>query len=184
MDTSVDSKFYFPDPKTTDPKARRAQRLFEVVPGLLTWTTLLGLPILSFFLPVWMAIVVIIFDIYWIFRSVYISLFSVVAHRDVEEGKRIDWWERCQNIQDPETYAAALKERLRVLREGLREMPLWYIFKRLVVKREIGRTKTIFRETKALIPLKDAIWDWRDIIHVVLLPTAGEPVDVIEPAIE
>ena len=46
-----DQNFVFPDPKTTDPKKRRVQRAIEMIPGLLTWTTLLGMVVLSFFLP-------------------------------------------------------------------------------------------------------------------------------------
>lgn len=178
------SDFVFPDPKTTEPKKRLVQRTIEMIPGTLTWTTLIGMLVLSYFLPIWAAVFIILFDVYWILRVAYISIFSLLAHREVEEGKRINWWERCQNIVKPDTYAEALRERVTRLRESRHLLPFWNLWQRRVVRKEIRRTKKILRETEALVPLAEQIVDWRDIIHVVLLPTAGEPAEVIEPAIQ
>lgn len=179
-----DPVFIFPDPKTTEPGKRRVQRAIEMIPGLLTWTTLLGMLALSFFLPVWAAIIVIVFDIYWIHKAFYISLFSVAGNRDVEEGKRINWWERCQNISQPEVYSEMLKVRIKEMYDSLREIPFFHWRERRTIKKEMGRLKKIRRETRELIPIQQSIMDWREVIHVVLLPTAGEPADVIEPAIQ
>lgn len=123
--------FIFPDPKTKDPHERKTQRSLEIIPGILTWATLLGMVIFSFFLPVWAAVFIIAFDIYWICRTIYISSYSVVAYRRLREGKKINWRKKCQNTK----------------------------------------------------PGGD-ILDWKEIIHAVLLPTANEPADVIEPAIQ
>ncbi|MDD5084261.1 MAG: glycosyltransferase family 2 protein [Candidatus Moranbacteria bacterium] len=182
--TIPDPEFKFPNPKTTEPKERRTQRFFEMLPGVLTWSTFILMLVLSFFVPVWMAIFIIIFDIYWIHRAVHVTLFSMLAYWRLEDGKLIDWWDRCQNIAHPEQYKEQLVDRIRQFKESLREMPLWHFHERKIVRKNIKRTKKILTETAELIPLKDEIWDWRSIVHVVLLPTAGEPVDVIEPAIE
>ncbi|HLC95117.1 MAG TPA: glycosyltransferase family 2 protein [Patescibacteria group bacterium] len=181
---TTSQNFSFPDPKTKDPRERRIQRMIEMIPGFLTWTTLLGMIIFSFFLPIWAAIFVIVFDIYWIHKAFYISIFSLAGHRDVVEGKRINWWERCQNIAHPEVYSELLKDRIQKLYDGMEEMPLWDFRNRRTVKKEIRRLKKIRKETRILIPLQEQIMDWREVIHVVLLPTAGEPADIIEPAIQ
>lgn len=174
----------FPDPKTPDRRKRRVQRLLEMVPGLLTWTTLLGMVALSFFLPVWAAIFVIVFDIYWIYKALYISIFSVVGQRAVRADKKIDWWDRCQHIVHPERYVALLNDRLGHLRTNRRFLPLFSWRERERVRQEMKRTKHILAETRALLPLKDEIMDFRQVVHVVLLPTAGEPAEIIEPAIQ
>jgi len=49
-----------------DKKDRRIYRIFEIMPGLLAWLTLLAVVGLSFIAPVFMAIFIIIFDIYWL----------------------------------------------------------------------------------------------------------------------
>jgi hypothetical protein len=176
--------FRFPDPKTKDPREHRIQRMIEVIPGILTWSTLFGMLVFSFVLPIWAALFIIVFDTYWIYRAAYVTVFSLLAHQRVEEGKRIDWWERCQNIVHPEQYRDMLTARIQSLKEGLRELPWWHRGERSIVRKTIQRTHKILQETEALIPIKDQIWDWREVIHVVLLPTAGEPVEVIEPAIQ
>ncbi|MEI9966243.1 MAG: glycosyltransferase family 2 protein [Candidatus Moraniibacteriota bacterium] len=183
MSSERDLPFSFPDPKTTDPKKRRTQRFLEMIPGTLTWTTLIGMLVLSFIVPFWMAVFILVFDIYWIYRAIYVSFFSTVAHMQVNEGKRINWWERCQNTLDPEQYIEELTERLARLRASRRELPLLALGKRRIVRREVRRTRRLLSETRALLPLKDQIMDWREVLHVVLLPTAGEPVEVIEPAL-
>jgi len=184
MSQEIDPNFHFPDPKTKEPRERRIQRAIEIIPGLMTWTTLLGMVAISFFVPVWAAIAVIVFDIYWIHKALYISIFSLTGQRDVVEGKRINWWERCQNIAQPEQYIVLLKDRIIHLKESQKETSFFHIRERHIIRKEIRRTKKILRETKELIPFADKIMDWREVIHVVLLPTAGEPAEIIEPAIE
>lgn len=182
--TITDPNFLFPDPKTTNPKDRKKQRFFEVLPGALTWGTFVGMIALSFFVPVWMAIFIIVFDLYWIHRAVHVTFFSMLAYWKLEEGKRIDWWERCQNSAHPASHKDMLAERIAQYTSNLKEIPFWHIRERRIVRKNRARTQKILEETEALIPLADQILDWRSIIHVVLLPTAGEPVDVIEPSIE
>ena len=52
--------------KATDLKGSnyRLYRALEIFPGFLSWVTLLGLAVLAYFQPVWVAVVVILFDIY------------------------------------------------------------------------------------------------------------------------
>ncbi len=176
--------FYFPDPKTEDPKKMRVQRALEIIPGLLTWMTLIGMIIFSYWLPVWVAVFVIAFDVYWICRTVYISTFSLVAYRRLQQGKKIDWWERCQKITSPEAYAQFLRNSL----NSTKEKSCGFSWKKIIAKwQEIHQKQKHLREVEEIIRIKKRgyeIWDWRDIIHVVLLPTANEPPEVIEPAIK
>lgn len=186
MNTSeyAEGVFEFPDPKTADPKKRRVQRALEMVPGALAWGTLLGMPILSFFAPTWAAAAIICFDIYWLHRIVMISFYSTRAHFQLLEGKKIDWWDRCRNIADPKAYSIELEARLEKLLSARKELSLFAFGQRRVMRREIRRVKRVLAETRALIPIAGEIWDSREVVHVVLLPTAGESADIIEPAIQ
>jgi hypothetical protein len=175
-------QFSFPDPKTIDPKAHRAQRIMEVIPGILTWTTLIGMVVFSFILPIWMAVFIILFDIYWIFRTVYITYYSVIAYRRFQNGKKLDWWERCQNIIHPLIYEKDLTGRIDSLKSGLKEMSSFRDKRK--VKQEIDRLMEYRKDVQRIVSAGNEIWDWRKIVHVVLLPTANEPAEVIEPAIQ
>jgi len=177
-------KFVFPDPKTKDPKGHRIQRALEMVHGSLTWSTFVGMFVLSFFLPIWASIFIILFEIYWVFRIIFISSYHIKAYFRLQEGKRTDWWERCQNIIHPEEYSLKLHDKIEELRMSLREISWYHFWQKRIIKKNISKTKNFRREVEEIIPIKDKIWDWREITHVVLLPTAGEPAEIIEPAIQ
>ncbi len=179
-----DPLFNFPDPKTKEPGKHLVQRLLEMVPGLLTWGTLIGMIVLSLFLPLWAAVFIIVFDVYWIYRALYISFFAVEAQFAIARGKKIDWEDRYRESQYPAEYVQKLEAKLEMLRRE-RQVLSWVALKqRRKISQAIRRTKEILHETRPLVPLTDQIMDWRDVIHVVLLPTAGEPVEIIEPALE
>lgn len=176
--------FSFPDPKTRNPKERRIQRILEIIPGTLTWATLLGMIIFSFLFPLWVAVFVILFDIYWILRTIFIAYYSVQGYRKLNEGKNIDWWERCQNIKNPEEYAKIIKEKISAMKTALGEKGTMNFWERRILRKRIKRESAYFREVKKLEKIKDRIWDWREIVHVVMLSTASEPAEVIEPSIQ
>lgn len=72
------------------------KRLFEMIPGLLTWTTIVGLFVLAFIKPVWVAIFVITFDLYWVIRISYLTFLLVFAYRRLGKEKKIDWLKESQ----------------------------------------------------------------------------------------
>jgi hypothetical protein len=174
--------FNFPNPKTENKKEHRVQRMLEVIPGTLTWLTLIGIFVLSYLLPIWMAIFIIAFDIYWIHRTIFITFYSILAYRKLREGKKTNWWDRCQNIVDPEKYSLEIKDRIKLMKEALKEGMNHAEKKKL--KKEMERLKNYYFEVKKLEKNKNQIWDWRKIVHVVLLPTANESSEIIEPAIQ
>jgi hypothetical protein len=176
--------FSFPDPKTKDPKERRKQRVLEMIPGTLTWATIIGMFALSFFVPIWVAIFVIIFDIYWIFRTIFIAYYSVEGYKKLARGKKIDWWERCQNISNPENYQKLIRDKIKSMTESLQFRNIMKFKERRILGKEIKMQKDYLSEVRKLFKIRDQIIDWREIIHVVLLPTAIEPAEVIEPAIQ
>jgi hypothetical protein len=176
--------YNFPDPKTKNPRSRKIQRILEVIPGILTWITLLGMIVFSFLLPLWVAVFIILFDIYWIFRTIFIAYYSIQGYRKLREGKKIDWWERCQNVIDPQKYKIILEEKISKIYDILREKNFMNFREKRILKKESERQREYLKTIPELIKIKDQILDWREIIHVVLLPTAVESAEVIEPAIQ
>jgi len=174
--------FKFPSPLPINPKDKKAQRMLEIIPGILAWTTLIGMPLFAFLVPIWVAIFIILFDIYWIHRTIFISFYSIAAYKKLQRGRHLDWWGRCQNISEPAKYAEILKTRIDDLRGILVEKISFR--KKRSIRKEIKFLESDKREIMILEKTKNQIWDWRKIIHVVMLPTAGEPSDVIEPAIQ
>ncbi|MDP1620184.1 MAG: hypothetical protein Q8M12_04270, partial [bacterium] len=164
--------FKFPDPKTIDPQERKKQRFFEVIPGAMTWSTFALMIGVSWFFPVAAAIAIIVFDVYFILKIIFITYYSLKGHFKMLEGKKTDWWERCQNIVHPEAYASDLELRIRAMQASLKEMPFFDIRKRWTVRSRIKKEKILLKEVEKLVPIASEIWDWRSIVHVVFLPTA------------
>jgi len=56
-----------------DVKNRRIYRALEILPGFLAWLTLVLMVVLSFLTPVFVAIFIILFDVYWFIKTIYLS---------------------------------------------------------------------------------------------------------------
>ncbi|MSR73420.1 glycosyltransferase family 2 protein [Candidatus Parcubacteria bacterium] len=66
-------------------------RLLEILPGFLAWTTILGAIFLSYFNPIYAAIFIIIFDFYWLLKTVYLSIYLRHNWRRMKHNMKLDW---------------------------------------------------------------------------------------------
>jgi len=80
-------------------KDRLIYRLLEILPGFLSWGTILGVIFLSWFKPVWVAIFVIVFDVYWLIKTAYLSLHLRANWRRLKHHLEVDWVERLENMK-------------------------------------------------------------------------------------
>lgn len=80
-------------------KDNRLKRFFEIVPGFMTWATIIGLILFSAIKPLWVAIFIIVFDLYWVIRVGYFTTLLVFAYRRLEVEKKIDWIKRCNELK-------------------------------------------------------------------------------------
>ncbi|MEY3470974.1 MAG: hypothetical protein RLZZ223_324 [Candidatus Parcubacteria bacterium] len=90
--------YIYPDPKTTDPRQRLWQRCFEMLPAILAWGTFMVLIGLSFVLPFQVALFVLIFDLYWLFKAVYLSAHLIVAYRQMKKDIQLDWLSKARSL--------------------------------------------------------------------------------------
>src|SRR4051812_16101571 len=68
---------YFHVGRATDLKDRKDRllyRFFEMLPGILSWGTILGCFIFSFIIPRYVAYFIIVFDFYWLLKTAYLSI--------------------------------------------------------------------------------------------------------------
>src|SRR3989338_4632310 len=79
-------------------KERFYKRLFEIIPGLLTWSTLVGLFTLALVKPLWAAVFIITFDLYWVIRISYLTILLLFAYRRLAKEKKTDWLQRCKAL--------------------------------------------------------------------------------------
>jgi cellulose synthase/poly-beta-1,6-N-acetylglucosamine synthase-like glycosyltransferase len=72
-------------------KDRVLYRFFEIVPGALAWGTLIGAALLSWLVPVAAAYVIIAFDLYWLLKTVYLSIHLRHNWKRIKENMSRDW---------------------------------------------------------------------------------------------
>ncbi|MFA7169709.1 MAG: glycosyltransferase family 2 protein [Candidatus Paceibacterota bacterium] len=125
--------FNFPNSKPTDKKEQRIQRALEMLPAIVTWTFLFLSFYLSFKMPIIIAVYILIFDIYWLVKVFYITVFMVFGYRRMRLWDKLDWIGKCEALVDSEK--------------------------------------------------ENVLKDWREIYHVVILPTYKEGLDILEPSL-
>lgn len=77
-----------------DKKDRNIYRWLEILPGFLSWLTLAFIIYISFYFPIFAAVFIIAFDIYWLIKTVYLSFLMRAAFRRMRENLKINWPER------------------------------------------------------------------------------------------
>jgi len=102
-------------------------RVWEMVPGLLIWGTF-GLAIfLSFFAPLWAIVLIILFDVLWLYRVVYYVIHILAAWIEVRRTTRVDWASRLSSLPKAASirhliFLPTYKEGVEILRTTLQSL--------------------------------------------------------------
>jgi len=79
-------------------------RLLEAVPALISWTTIIGVVFLSRYYPVTAAYLIIAFDVYWLFKTFYLSMHQRYNWRRLQHNMNADWGERIKDLKYEHLY--------------------------------------------------------------------------------
>ena len=80
-------------------KSRRFQRFLEIIPGALTWVSLIAPIILSFFAPAIVAVFVIVFDLHWLYKATIMGVHLVVGYRRLRHDTHVDWMAKVESTK-------------------------------------------------------------------------------------
>ena len=75
-------------------------RLLEMLPGALSWGTLLGAVALTVITPLTMVYVVIAYDFYWMVKVIYVNTFLIISFINYKKTMRTNWVEQCRLLPD------------------------------------------------------------------------------------
>jgi len=78
---------------------RKLYRFLEILPGFLSWITLIILLAGSYFKPVWVAYFIIAFDVYWLLLVLYLGLYLFLSFRKLKKNTAIDWRQKCEELK-------------------------------------------------------------------------------------
>jgi cellulose synthase/poly-beta-1,6-N-acetylglucosamine synthase-like glycosyltransferase len=74
-----------------DPKERFIFRLFEIVPGFLSWLIILSMVILSFAVPLLAVIFILSFVLFWFLKIFYFSIHLIAGYKKLSNNMKADW---------------------------------------------------------------------------------------------
>ena len=103
-----------------------SRRLWEILPGALTWTTIIGLLLLSRVAPKFVATFVILYAAYWLVKIIIMTSYLVAGYFRYQRDSKVNWrsrldsefssnWERLYHLAIVPTY----KEDITILRQTL-----------------------------------------------------------------
>jgi hypothetical protein len=75
-------------------KERIIYRSLEILPGLLSWGTLIFVILGAVFLPILIAVFIILFDFYWFLRVIYFSFHQIASYFKMKKNLKINWLEK------------------------------------------------------------------------------------------
>ncbi|MEX0917975.1 MAG: glycosyltransferase family 2 protein [Candidatus Paceibacterota bacterium] len=70
---------------------RRLYRLLEILPGLFSWATLIGVVLLSMYAPFYAAYFIIAFAIYWVLKTAFLSYHLRYNWKRLRHHMKLDW---------------------------------------------------------------------------------------------
>ncbi|MCR4275611.1 MAG: glycosyltransferase family 2 protein [Candidatus Wolfebacteria bacterium] len=79
-------------------------RLYEFIPGFLSWITIILMFLLSWLFPAGVAIFIILFDIYWLLKTIYLSLHLRSTFVRMKKNLKINWLAKLTHNLQPTTY--------------------------------------------------------------------------------
>lgn len=90
----------FPTPHTTNARDFYLQRFGEILPGFLTWLTFIGAVIAAIVYPVYLGVFMIVFDVFWLIKAIFISIHLIDGYAKLKENLKIDWLDRVKKIKN------------------------------------------------------------------------------------
>ena len=81
-----------------NPRERIIYRILEILPGFLSLITLSFALFFSWLRPVWVAIFIILFDLYWTLKVFYLSSHQIVSFRRMRKYLKTDWQEKLKDF--------------------------------------------------------------------------------------
>jgi hypothetical protein len=139
-------------------------RFLEIFPGVLTWATLLGAPVLSYLHPVWISVYIILFDLYWFLKGANVAIHLMHSYNQLKTHKKINWRLWLEKMADLEAFKIFLTNTIATENNG-------------------SLRKIYSEQLKCINILPERNLNWQRLYHVVILTTVKESMDVLESSI-
>ena len=97
MEKSEYTKIGF-SPDIKNSKDRALFRFLEIIPGTLSWLTIILVIVLSWQRPIWIAVFIICFDIYWLLKTLFLSIHQQASYKKMDKNLKTNWLEKLDSL--------------------------------------------------------------------------------------
>lgn len=159
-------------------------RTFEILPGLITYSVIIGPIVFSLIAPVAVAYFIIAFDLYWMLKSFRLSFNLVRSFRRLRRASTIDFNARLLWLKDPNTFLAQTKDRLSMLAEDHPEVTKRVWWGNNPARNEFTALRDDLVIQEELVAQEHLLLDPDGIYNAVILATYNESMDILEPSVK
>ena len=159
-------------------------RSMEILPGAVTWLTLLLPILLSVVEPVSVAYFIIAYDLYWMIKSFRLSANLLRGYRRLHVAQTIDWNKRLAGLSTLNKDLAQNALQISQMREANPSLRNRLNFGNRQVAKKYQMLVTEGERLKTLVAKADKIFDPDKIYHAVVLATYNESMDTLWPSVK
>jgi len=167
-------------------KERITKRLFELLPAGISWSVITSPIWGGLFFPVQIAYFILVFNAFWLYKSLSTALLFVIGFFKIKNGENTDWMGKLLRLEDIDSGLTDLRDDIQNVEKvpfdisrfddsPYQKLPLFA--KKIIFNQERKKTKRFLkREIKEYESMKERnILDWRKMHHIVILPFWKEP---------
>jgi len=161
-------------------------RLMEIVPGMASWSLLIGPIVLSLFYPIAVAYFIIAFDLYWLGKALRMSTFLLRGYGRMRATMALNWTNRVDWLIAPKDHLKRAEQRMRELQKA---HPTAH--RRFQLSRKGRNAHLRYRQLAGDINLlrdfedrHNSILNPRDVYHLVIIATYNETREILEPTVQ
>lgn len=77
---------------------KKIHRILEILPGFISWTLILSPLWASLLFPYIMAYFILFFDVFWLYKSVSLTVTAYIASKKIRAAERINWFEKAKSL--------------------------------------------------------------------------------------
>ncbi|HDS11683.1 MAG TPA: hypothetical protein ENN77_02140, partial [Candidatus Wirthbacteria bacterium] len=174
----------------------KAESLLRRLPGILAWTILVAIALISFYTPEIVAYILLLYALYWVFRAIAHTSRLLICFFHIQKDTRTNWLKRCHRLElDADKRLDVLQKRIDLWWNNLgihkykhawieqyhKSLLLPYIF-----MRKQAEFVAYYKDREELKAIKKYLLSNRrpnfsQVQHVIIVPTYKEGWSVLEP---